>query len=153
MTKYISELFAEFEKLKSRKAKLEFLQQHKNMDLFKAVLQGAFDPNIKWKIPVPDYTPDDAPIGLNPSNLFQEIPKCTIFAEGHHKGAGVSNGRLEQILIQVLESMCKQESLIYEGMLKKKLKVKGLTEKLVLEVFPDLYRTVEPEESKTKAWR
>ena len=153
MTKYISELFEEFEKLKSRKAKLEFLQQHKNMDLFKAVLQGAFDPNIKWKIAVPDYTPDDAPIGLNPSNLFQEIPKCAIFAKGHPSGEGISEKRMKELLIQILESMHASESIIYEGMLRKKLKVKGLTEKIVLEVFPDLYRNVEPEESKTKAWR
>jgi hypothetical protein len=38
--------------------------------------------------------------------------------------------------------MCKDEALIFEQMLKKKLKVKGLTEKLVLEVFPNLYRKV-----------
>jgi hypothetical protein len=34
------------------------------------------------------------------------------------------------------------ESAIFTQMLKKKLKVKGLSEKLVLEVFPNLYRKV-----------
>ena len=50
MTKYISELFEEFEKLKSRKEKLAFLKGQFNNAMFKAVLQGTFDPNIKWHI-------------------------------------------------------------------------------------------------------
>ena len=142
MTKYISELFQEFEKLKSKKEKLGFLWDHKNNGAFTGVLQGAFDPDIKWKVKVPSYTPDDAPIGLNPSNLFQEIPKCTVFAEGHPAGKGVSNKRKEELLIQILESMHASESIIFEGMLRKKLKVKGLTAKMALEAIPDLYRKV-----------
>jgi hypothetical protein len=142
MTKYISELFNEFEKLQSRKAKVAFLQQNKGNGFFEAVLQGAFDPNIKWKIEVPDYVPNNAPIGLNPSNLFMEIPKCTIFTEGHPKGDGVKEKRLKEILIQILESMHSSESLLFEGMMRKNIKCKGLTEKMVLEVFPDLYRKV-----------
>ena len=143
MTKYISELFKEFEKLKSRREKCGFLWDHKKNGILTAVLQGAFDPNIKWHITdMPEYTPDDAPIDVNPSSLFSEIPKCTIFAIGHPKGEGVKPARMKELLIQVLESMHKDESDLYVGMLKKKLKVKGLTESIVLEVFPDLYRKV-----------
>ena len=143
MTKYISELFKEFEKLKSRKEKLGFLWDHKENGILTAVLQGAFDPNIKWHITdIPEYTPDDAPIDVNPSSLFSEIPKCTIFAIGHPKGEEVKPSRMKELLIQVLESMHEDESNLYVGMLKKKLKVKGLTESMVLEVFPDLYRKV-----------
>ena len=142
MTKYISELFYEFEKLKSRKEKLGFLWDHKNDGTFRGVLQGTFDPDIKWTVDVPSYTPDDAPIGMNPSNLFQEISKCTVFAEGHPAGDGVSKKRKDELLIQILESMHASESLIFEGMLRKKLNVKGLTEKMALEAIPDLYRKV-----------
>ena len=142
MTKYISELFQEFEKLKSRKEKLGFLWDHKTNGIFRGVLQGAFDPDIKWKIDIPSYTPDDAPIGMNPSNLFQEIPKCAIFAKGHPSGQGVKESRLDELLIQILESMHASASIIFEGMLRKKLQVKGLTEKMALEAIPDLYRKV-----------
>ncbi len=142
MTPMISELFEEFEQLKTRKQKAEFLEKYKQNAMFKAVLQGAFDPNINWCIEVPSYTPDDAPIGLNPSTLYMEIPKCAVFVKGHPKSAGVKPERMKELLIQVLESMHPAESMIYEQMMKKKLKVKGLTEKLVLEVFPDLYRKV-----------
>ena len=144
MTKYISELFEEFEKLKSRKAKLEFLKEHKDHPMFQAVLQGTFDPNIKWHFgkDFPSYVPDVAPLGLNPSSLLSEIPKCGVFAVGHAKSKNVTPKRMTELLIQVLESMHPAESMIFEQMMKKKLKVNGLTEKLVLEVFPDLYRKV-----------
>ena len=138
----MTELFDEFEKLKSRKEKLAFLVANKENGTLRAVLQGTFDPNIQWKIKVPEYEPDAAPIGLNPSNLFTEMSKCTIFAEGHPKSANVTPERMKEILIQTLSSMNKGESSLFEQMLKKKSKVKGLTEKLVLEVFPDLYREV-----------
>ena len=143
MTKYISELFKEFEKLKSRREKCGFLWDHKENGTLTAVLQGAFDPNIKWHITdIPKYTPDVGPIGVNPSSLFDVIPKCTIFAIGHPKGEGVKPSRMKELLIQVLESMHKDESDVYVGMLKKKLKVKGLTESMVLEAIPNLYRKV-----------
>ena len=143
MTKYISELFKEFEKLKSRREKCGFLWDHKENGILTAVLQGAFDPNIKWHITdIPEYTPDNGPIGVNPSSLFDVIPKCTIFAIGHPKSAGLKEKRMKELLIQILESMHKNESDLYVGMLNKKLNVKGLTESMVLEVFPDLYRKV-----------
>ena len=141
-TKMISELFEEFEQLKTRKQKAQFLEKYKQNAMLKAVLQGTFDPNIQWCSDVPPYVPDAAPLGLNPSSLYMEIPKCTVFAQGHPKSAGVKPERMKELLTQVLESMHPAESMIYEQMLKKKLKVKGLTEKLVLEVFPDLYRKV-----------
>jgi hypothetical protein len=71
------------------------------------------------------------------------MPKCSIFVKGHPKSINLKEKRIKELLIQMLESMHPDESLIFEQMVKKKLKVKGLTEKLVLEVFPDLYRKVE----------
>lgn len=142
--KYLSELFEEFNNLKSRKQKGLFLESQKDNGLFKALLQGAFDPNIQWHCTkkFPSYVPDDKPLGMNPSSLLGEMSRCTIFAVGHPKSNGVSEKRMMELLIQVLESMHPAESMLFEQMMKKKLKVKGLTEKLVLEVFPDLYREV-----------
>ena len=122
-----------------------------DVDTFYTDLQNNFQlstisitPSIKWKLPkkFPKYIPDDAPIGLNEISLFTVMPKTSIFVHGHPKGNGLTEKRIEELLIQILESMSKEESVIFEQMLKKNLKVKGLTEKLVLEVFPDLYRKV-----------
>ena len=109
------------------------------------VLQGTFDPSIVWNVPkkMPAYKKDDAPIGLSETSLFTVMPKCSIFVKDHPKANGLKEKRIKELLTQILESMHPDESLVFTQMLKKKLKCKGLTEKLVLEVFPDLYRKVE----------
>ena len=144
MTQYISEILNNVSIAKTRKQKKDILEENKNDNILKYVLQGAFDPNVIWNIPknFPKYVPDIAPIGLNEMSLFMVMPKISIFVDGHPKSNGLTEKKIGELLIQILESMCKDEALIFEQMLKKKLKVKGLTEKLVLEVFPDLYRKV-----------
>jgi hypothetical protein len=144
MTLYISEILKKIAKAKSRKEKKAILEEYKTNNVFRFVLQGTFDPNIIWNTPkkLPKYTPDVAPIGMNETSLFTVMPKCSIFVNGHAKANGLKEKRIKELLVQILESMCKDEALIFEQMLKKKLKVKGLTEKLVLEVFPNLYRKV-----------
>jgi Na+-transporting NADH:ubiquinone oxidoreductase subunit NqrF len=145
MTVYISELLKGIAKAKTRKEKKTLLEQYKTNNIFKFVLQGTFDPSIVWNVPkkMPPYKKDDAPIGLSETSLFTVMPKCSMFVKGHPKSEKLKTKRIKELLIQILESMHPDESLIFEQMLKKKLKVKGLTEKLVLEVFPDLYRKVD----------
>ena len=140
-TETIPEIFSKIESAKTKKEKKEILEQYKNIPVLKNILRGAFDPKISWLITEqPDFIPNDAPVGLSENNLYQEIPKCSIFVKGHPAGKGVKPERLKQILIQILESMHPSESFVYLEMLKKKVKVKGLTSKLVLEVFPELYK-------------
>ena len=140
-TETIPEIFSKIEEAKTKKEKKEILEKYKSVPILQHILRGTFDPKVEWLITEqPDFTPNDAPVGLNENNLFQEIPKCSIFVKGHPAGAGVKPERLKQILIQILESMNPSESFVYMEMLKKKIKVKGLTSKLVLEVFPNLYK-------------
>ena len=145
MTVYISELLKGIAKAKTRKEKKTLLEQYKTNNIFKFVLQGTFDPSIVWNVPkkMPPYKKDDAPIGLSETSLFTVMPKCSMFVKGHPKSEKLKTKRIKELLIQILESMHPDESLVFTQMLKKKLKCKGLTEKLVLEVFPDLYRKVE----------
>ena len=144
MTVYISELLKGIAKAKTRKEKKVLLEQYKTNNILRFVLQGTFDPSVVWNVPkkIPAYKKDDAPIGLSEISLFTVMPKCSMFVKGHPKAVNLKEKRIKELLIQILESMHPDESLIFTQMLKKKLKVKGLTEKLVLEVFPDLYRKV-----------
>ena len=144
MTVYISELFKGIAKAKSRKEKKALLEQYKNNKVLRFVLQGAFDPSVAWNIPkkIPAYKKDDAPIGLSETSLFTVMPKCSMFVKGHPQSEKLTEKRIVELLIQVLESMHPDESAVFVQILKKKLKVKGLSEKLVLEVFPNLYRKV-----------
>ena len=145
MTVYISELLKGIAKAKPRKEKKALLEKYRTNNILRFVLQGTFDPSIVWNVPkkMPAYKKDDAPIGLSETSLFTVMPKCSIFVKDHPKANGLKEKRVKELLTQILESMHPDESLVFIQMLKKKLKCKGLTEKLVLEVFPDLYRKVE----------
>ena len=144
MTVYISELLKGIAKARTRREKKILLEKYKTNNILRFVLQGTFDPTIEWNVPkkLPPYKKDDAPIGLSETSLFTVMPKCSIFVKGHPKSNGLKEKRIKELLIQILESMHPDESAVFTQMVKKKLKCKGLTEKLVLEVFPDLYRKV-----------
>ena len=145
MTVYISELLKGIGKARTRKEKKALLEKYRTNNILRFVLQGTFDPSIVWNVAkkMPAYKKDDAPIGLSETSLFTVMPKCSIFVKDHPKANGLKEKRVKELLTQILESMHPDESLVFIQMLKKKLKCKGLTEKLVLEVFPDLYRKVE----------
>ena len=132
-------------KARTRKEKKALLEKYRTNNILRFVLQGTFDPSIVWNVPkkMPAYKKDDAPIGLSETSLFTVMPKCSIFVKDHPKANGLKEKRVKELLTQILESMHPDESLVFIQMLKKKLKCKGLTEKLVLEGFHDLYRKVE----------
>ena len=141
VTLMISEILDKFGKAKSRQAKKEVLEKYKNVEVLRHLLRGTFDPKVQWTISEePDYAKDvETPEGAESNTLYMEIPKCSIFVKGHAASAKLKLERSKQILIQVLESLSAAEASLYMQMLKKKSKVKGLTSKLVLEVFPNMY--------------
>ena len=104
-------------------------------------MRGIFDPKVQYIIDdTPDYTPSDLPYGEAENTLFLEIPKCSIFVKGNPKANNIPLSKAKQILIQILETLHATEASLYMQMLKKKTKIKGLTSKLVLEVFPNMYK-------------
>ena len=137
----IGEIVDKFEKAKTRQTKKEVLEKHKDITALRYLLCGIFDPKVQWTITEePDYTPQNVPEGEAPNTLYQEIPKCSIFVKGHLASAKLKPERAKQLLIQIMESLHPAEAELYMQMLKKKSKVKGLTSKLVLEVFPNMYK-------------
>ena len=138
----VGEIIDEFEKAKNRQAKKVVLEKYKDITVLQHLLRGIFDPKVQWTITEqPDYVKDvETPEGAEPNNLYVEIPKCSIFVKGHPRSAKLKLERSKQILVQILESLSAAEAALYMQMLKKKSKVKGLTSKLVLEVFPNMYK-------------
>jgi len=118
------------------------LEKHKDIPAFQHLLRGTFDPKVQWTITEePDYAKDvETPEGAEANTLYHEMPKCYIFVKGHSASAKLKPQRTKELLIQVLESLGASEASLYMQMLKKKSKVKGLTSKLVLEVFPNMYK-------------
>ena len=138
----IGEIIGEFEKAKTRQAKKVVLEKHKANKVLRHLLRGTFDPKVQWAITEqPDYVKDvETPEGAEPNTLYMEIPNCSIFVKGHPASVKLKPQRMKELLIQILESLGASEAELYMQMLKKKSKVKGLTSKLVLEVFPNLYK-------------
>ena len=142
VTPMISEILDTFGKAKSRQAKKEVLEKNKDVEVLRHLLRGTFDPKVQWTISEePDYAKDvETPEGAEPNTLYVEIPNCSIFVKGHAASAKLKPQRTNELLIQILESLGAHEASLYMQMLKKKSKVKGLTSKLVLEVFPNMYK-------------
>jgi len=138
----VGEIISEFEKAKTRKDKKEVLEKHKDIEALRYLLCGIFDPKVQWTITEePDYAKDvETPEGAEANTLYHEMPQCYIFVKGHSAAAKLKPKRTKELLIQVLESLGASEASLYMQMLKKKSKVKGLTSKLVLEVFPNMYK-------------
>ena len=138
----IGEIIDKFAKAKTRKDKKEVLEKHKDNGVLRHLLRGTFDPKVQWTITEqPDYAKDvEMPEGAEPNTLYHEMPNCSIFVKGHPAAARLKPKRAKELLIQILESLSDSEAVLYMQMLKKNSKVKGLTSKLVLEVFPGMYK-------------
>ena len=118
----VGEIIDEFEKAKTRKDKKEVLERFQDIEVFRHLLRGTFDPKVQWTISEkPDYTAQDVPEGESPNTLYQEIPKCSIFVKGHPASAKLKMERAKQLLIQIMESLHPSEAELYMQMLKKKI--------------------------------
>lgn len=139
MNKAIYEIFEEVENAGSKEERLFILRKNANWAL-RSTLKGAFDPNVKFVFDkMPDYTPSLDPPGLSHTSLHQELMRAYLFEVGNPQvSPTLTHQRKTEILIQMLETLEAKEAKVLEGILTKKLKVKGLNYALVKEAFPDL---------------
>lgn len=138
MEKEVFEIFEDFTKLKSRKDKISFLQeQGQKVPAFKDVIRGCFDDRLKFVLPEgkPPYTPNK-PESV-PSTLRKLHRDFGDFVEGA-RSTQLGKLRVEMKFIQLLESIHAEDALIVLAMKDKKSPVKGLTQKIVEEAFPNL---------------
>lgn len=141
MIKNVYEILDEVANAKNDEERRAILFYNNNYAL-RCVLRATFHPNIKFTIKkVPYYKPSQAPAGLSDSTLHKEINRIYLFEEGNSRvSSNLTEERKEKILIQILEALEAKEAVVFTNTLLKNLKVKGLTKKLVEEVFPDLLK-------------
>jgi len=135
--KEVFELVEQFEKIKSRKDKITFLQENKDVVALRDICQGTFDERIVWllpKGPVPYTANNDHSY---PSTLLKKHRDFQYFAKGG-PGTKLPTVKRENIFITLLESIHPKDAKLVEAMINKKNIVKGLTKKIVQEVFPEL---------------
>ena len=134
--------------VKSIKDKVKLLQQYDTLGL-RLVLRGAYDPTIKWLLPStrPPFELNEAvEWDLADARLDTEIfDKGVLWMKRLKDGKwfdgkpNVTQVKREQIFIQMIESLHSTEVDVVFGMLKRKLPYSGVTTKLVLQAFPNLY--------------
>lgn len=129
-------LFELIDKAKSQKERKELLIQNQN-DSIKRFLKYTFDKNIKFLLPegTPPYRrmPDG---NDNTKLIYGQLRLLYLFVDG--ESPNIPQSRREMKFIEMLESVTPEEADLLLQMKDKKLKVRGLTSKLVTETFPGL---------------
>lgn len=139
MIKGIYEIFEEIEKTPNRQDKINILRFN-NRKALEVVLQNSFHPDIKFLIDrVPYYKPSDSIPGLGYNSIDMSMKRIYLFQANHPKRSpNLSQKKMENLLIEMLESLEAKEATVFVNMLLKKQKVKGLNYSLVKEAFPNL---------------
>jgi len=133
----VSEVFEMIESAKTVAERKQILNKV-NSPRFREVLKHIFG-DYEWFVSdeseIPEWYPATEEKGYTPSNLYYEVRRFYIFYKETEK---VTHKRKQELLANLLESIHPDEAQVMIGMLLKTLKVKGLTKKLVNEVFPEL---------------
>ena len=133
--KNIYEVFDEFEAAKTKKEKMNVIGNNLSKTLVD-VLKYTFHPDIEWvvkEMPHNYKVPDTKP-GISYCQLGTEMRRLYLF----QKGTNLNEKKLNELLIQLLESLEPREAEVVMGIFKKDQGVKGLTYNFVKEAFPNM---------------
>lgn len=141
-TPNVYEILDEFEQKSTRNDRKDVLLKYGNLEYFRGVLQLAFNPSFQFytesKFPEDYKKPDTFP-GIRIAGIESELRKYYLFQKGNPTADSLSEEKRHVLLLQLLESFEPREAEIWFKMLNKDLKIKGLTESLVRETFPEFF--------------
>ena len=129
----VAEFLEKVSKLKKKEEKVAALKANDSFVL-RTVLQGAFDPRIKWLLPEgePPYKPNDL---VDQENvLIKDARKLAYFVEGPYPG--LKQVKREAMFIEMLETVAPADAKMLCAIKEKKLPWKGITVDIVNEAFP-----------------
>ena len=141
MKKSLYEVLEECSKGKNVEERVVLLQKNGTAPI-QTILQYALDPRIKFLLPDtdPPYKPTDF---LDQENrLYSELRRLYLFIEGGNPN--LTKLKRENLFIQLLESIDKNDAVLLCHVKNKTLPFKELTAKVVRKAFPELL----PEEIK-----
>lgn len=136
--KLISEVLAEAGKIVKRDERIKFLQLNKSPGLTD-ILRINYDDSVISLLPTgaPSYKKDDAPKGYEYTILNKAYSQFKYFFKGP-----IANNmkplKREGLFLNLLESLNEEEAELLIAAKDKKMKVKGITKKLVNDAFPGL---------------
>ena len=131
----VAEFLENVSKLKKREEKIGALKYNDSF-VIRTILQGAFDPRIKWLLPsgIPPYKSSELTDQENV--LIRESRRLIHFVEGGNPG--LKQTRREALFIELLESVSPKDAILLCNIKDKKLPYKGITADIVNEAFPGL---------------
>ena len=134
--KHMYEILEDIASTKSTNEKKNILLNNNN-EQFVSLIRHIFDKSIKFGYKaLPEYTPADDPHGYSNTNLYREMSKIHRFYEENVKD--LPERIAERQLVYLLEGIHAKDAEIFGKLIMGKLKVSGLTERLVRETFPEL---------------
>ena len=131
----VAEFLEKVSKLKKKEEKVEALKFNDSFVL-RTILQGAFDPRIKFLLPEgdPPYRVNDL---VDQENvLIKDARKLVYFVEGSHPN--MKQVKREQLFIEMLETVAPADAKLLLAIKEKKLPWKGITADIVKEAYPGL---------------
>lgn len=101
MRKYVTQMLEEIN------ADPKVMEQYKADAALKIVLEYAFDPAKKWVLPdgEPPFKPAAEPLGMTPTNLFNEVRRFYVFCRADLKPI-----KRESLFISLLEGVHPDEA-------------------------------------------
>lgn len=138
--KNIYEIFDEFESVKTKKEKKEVIGKNLSRCLVD-VLLFTYHPEYQWRVnDLPEnYRPSkNTKPGISPCHLSTEMRKFYLFLKGNPTSDRLSERKINELLIQLIESLEPREAEVVRGIFKKDQGVEGLDYNLVKEMFPQL---------------
>jgi len=137
-SKLFSEILDDFKLVSTKAERLDVLRKN-DSERFREFLVLAFIKDIEFDVEIPDYRPSKDPAGLNYMYLQNEVRKLYRFIKGHPQRAPRLVGKKQSnLLMQVLETLHKDEAELLVNLFKKDLKVPFLTAKLIKEAYPNI---------------
>jgi hypothetical protein len=137
-SKLFSEILDDFKLASTKAERLDVLRKN-DSERFREFLVLAFIKDIEFDVEIPDYRPSKDPAGLNYMYLQNEVRKLYRFIKGHPQRApGLVGKKQSNLLMQLLESLYKDEAELLVNLFKKDLKVPFLTAKLIKEAYPNI---------------
>jgi len=136
----IYELLEQVSKQKTPADKVQKLKEVANGPLV-SILKYAFDPEIKFALPkgAPPFKP--CPFVDQQGMLYTEARRLYLFVEGGNPS--LTKLRRESLFIQLIESIDPNDAKLINCVKDKKLPFKGITAKVVIEAFPNLFNITE----------
>ena len=106
------------------------------IDNVRILLHYTYHKNVIMELPegIPPYRPMDIPKNMGLNRLPAEMKRLQYFLPS----SKINSVKRESMFIDMLESLSPEEALLLLMVKNKKLEYKGITRKLVEEVFPEI---------------